>query len=321
MAEGWRDMPLAQLDRLVLFEIAVHADGRIDDNDWEKRAPDIAAFARTKSIPLDIAIALHGEGTFNRVFLDPAARQKLAQECARWLARPYIAGVHLDIEAYAPASKGAIAAFREWLAKLDGVRKAARKGLSAFFPADDHFTPYDAPGASRVDFWVAQVYDAHSVDGARTGPLVTRARDNPVAIPRALSRMAALQIDRSTVLLSVPLYGFEWPAKGPDPGARTAGPGRLLTYAQTPVKLMPDDRKVATERARSYGVKRDTEKTPYYTYADGGTWMQGWYEDMASLTHKFSSERGRGYGLAFFPLGYDGNAIVEPLLRWWRSSG
>jgi len=32
-------------------------------------------------------------------------------------------------------------------------------------------------------------------------------------------------------------------------------------------------------------------------------------------------ERVRGYaGLAFFPLGYDAGAIVEPLLRWWRAA-
>jgi hypothetical protein len=41
---------------------------------------------------------------------------------------------------------------------------------------------------------------------------------------------------------------------------------------------------------------------------------------MASLPHKLGPERLRGYaGLAFFPLGYDGGEIVEPLLRWWRA--
>ena len=82
---------------------------------------------------------------------------------------------------------------------------------------------------------------------------------------------------------------------------------------------MPDDRKVAIERARVYGLRRDAERTPYYSFAEGAAWSQGWYEDLESLTRKFAPERGRGYGLAFFPLGYDRNAIVEPLLRWWRA--
>src|SRR5205814_10122843 len=125
----------------------------------------------------------------------------------------------------------------EWLRAIDRMRKTAGKGLSAFFPADDHFTPYDAASSARVDFWVAQVYDAHSVDAKRTGPLVTRTRDNPVAIPRGLARPAALHIAPGAILLSAPLYGFEWPADAPGPGASTAGPGRLLTYAETPARL------------------------------------------------------------------------------------
>jgi hypothetical protein len=48
--------------------------------------------------------------------------------------------------------------------------------------------------------------------------------------------------------------------------------------------------------------------------------MQGWYEDLPSLTRKFAPERAQGYaGLAFFALGYDQGEIIAPLLRWWRS--
>ena len=91
-------------------------------------------------------------------------------------ADPYIAGLHLDFEGYAQADKAALVAFRGWLASLDAARKQAAKGLSAFFPADDRFAPYDAASAARVDYWVAQVYDAHSVDARTTGPLCSRNR-------------------------------------------------------------------------------------------------------------------------------------------------
>jgi len=44
--------------------------------------------------------------------------------------------------------------------------------------------------------------------------------------------------------------------------------------------------------------------------------------DMAWAAERLGPERLRGYaGLAFFPLGYDQNAIVEPLFHWWRSAG
>jgi len=319
MAEAWRDMPLAGLDRLVLFEAAAQADGRLDDNDWEKRARDIAAFAGERRLPVDIAVTVHGEGLFKRIFHDNHARRRLGEECERWLAQVFVSGVHLDVEGYAPADKVAIAHFRDWLHALDEKRKHARKGLSAFFPADDQFTPYDAASAARVDYWVAQIYDAHAMDSKTTGPLVTRAQHNPVAIPRALARRAALRVPRGAILLSVPLYGWEWRANAAGPGAKVIAEGRLLTYSPTPARLMPDDRKVATDLARQHGLHRDAEHTPYYSYADAGVWVQGWYEDMESLTRKLAADRGRGYGLAFFPLGYDRNTIVEPLLQWWRA--
>ena len=320
MAEAWRDMPIRTLDRLVLFEASAKADGRLDDNDWKTRARDLAAYARERGKPLDIAITVHGEGLFKQIFGDSRAQRELAQGCERWLDQSFISGLHLDVEGYAPANHAAIAAFRDWLQGLDATRQKVRKGLSAFFPADDNFTPYDAAAAVLFDYWVAQIYDAHALDSKNTGPLVTRVQGNPVAIPRALARLAALRIPRRTVLLSIPLYGWEWRAASETPGAKITGEGRLLTYAQTPARLMPDDRKVATDLARQHGSRRDAERTPYYAYAEGGSWLQGWYEDMASLTRKLAPDRGRGYGLAFFPLGYDGNAIVEPLLEWWRST-
>src|SRR5438094_8863793 len=60
MAEAWRDMPLAQLDRLVLFEAAVQPRGAIDDNDWGSRVPELAALARARALPPDIPLTLPG---------------------------------------------------------------------------------------------------------------------------------------------------------------------------------------------------------------------------------------------------------------------
>ena len=314
-------MPINHLDRLVLFEAAAQADGRLDDNDWMRRVRDLAASARERRMPLDIAVTVHGEGLFKQIFGDLGARRELMRSCERWLDQSFVAGLHLDVEGYAPANHAAIAAFRDWMHGLDSMRRKSQKGLSAFFPADDQFTPYDATSAARVDYWVAQVYDAHAVDAKHTGPLVTRLQKNPVAIPRALARLTALHIPRRAIYLSVPLYGWEWRANAAAPGAKITAPGRLLTYAETPARLMPDDRKVATDIARQHGLLRDAEHTPYYSYGDGDEWVQGWYEDMESLTRKLAPDRGRGYGLAFFPLGYDRNAIVEPLLQWWRSPG
>src|SRR3954470_18841568 len=107
MAAGWRDMQLAQLDRLVLFELGVQADGRVNDNDWNKRARDLAAFAREHDIPIEVTFAVHGDKLFNQLFVDARARRQLEVECERWLGQSYVAGLHLDVEAYAVAKPAA----------------------------------------------------------------------------------------------------------------------------------------------------------------------------------------------------------------------
>src|SRR4051812_22797434 len=105
MAEAWRDMPLAQIDRLVLFEVVAQDDGRVENNDWPARAREIAAQAREQRVPVDVALTVHGEGLFNRLFRDARARRELAGQCERWIDQSFVGGLHLDVEAYAPADK------------------------------------------------------------------------------------------------------------------------------------------------------------------------------------------------------------------------
>jgi hypothetical protein len=316
MADGWRAMPLTLLDRLVLFDAPVLADGSLESRDWAARARPLG-----ERVPLEVALTLLKDREFERLFANPVARERLAAHCLLLLQEPYVAGVHLDFEAYSAVSAQAVAGFRSWLERLAERAEAAGKVVSAFFPASDSFVAFDAASAQRIAWWVAQLYDAHWAESDSTGPLVTRNENNPVGIPRARARLAALGVPRERIALSVPLYGWQWACDSERPAARVRGKGRLLTFAETPSELMPNDRLAASVLAASHGLRRDGERTPYYVYREGAHWVQGWYEDLDSLTHKLAPERAAGYpGLAFFPLGYDKGEIVEALLRWWRST-
>jgi Glycosyl hydrolases family 18 len=313
MAAGWERFPSARLDRVALFDATIDPEGRVAARDWPTRAP------QTK-LPLDLTLTLFEQAQFDALFSDARRRARLLAAVSELVAQRFVAGVHLDIEGYAEARPAALEGFRRWLAEIDEVRRTHGKTLSAFYPASDLFRPYHRAAARRIDYWVAQVYDAHWPESRVTGPLMTRSAQNPVAIPRALARLDALGVAPQSILLSVPLYGWEWPAESEHPGAATLGRARLLTFADTPRELMPNDRLSASALAREHGLQRDAEDTPHYAYRDGTQWRQGWYEDMHSLTRKLGRERDQGYGLAFFPLGYDKGEIVEPLLRWWSRS-
>jgi spore germination protein YaaH len=314
MAPGWKALPLAGLDRVALFDATIGPEGSVEARDWHARAP-------AADVPLDLTLTLFEHAQFDNLFSDESRRNRLLAAAAALLGQRFVSGLQLDIEGYAEARPAAVAGFRRWLAELDDQRRKLGKHLSAFYPASDSFRPYDRAAAQRIDYWVAQVYDAHWPESKVTGPLVTRNTQNTAAVPRALARLAGLGVAPSKVLLSVPLYGWEWPADSQHPGAASRGRARLLTFTDTPAQLMPNDRLAASALAREHGLRRDAEETPYYAYADGAHWKQGWYEDVRSLTRKLAHERTQGYaGLAFFPLGYDKGEIVEPMLRWWTRS-
>ena len=319
MAAGWEDAQWSRFDRLLLFDAPVQEDGSVLDRDWMQRAAGLAASAARAGIALELTLTLLEQRQFDAVFGEPARRGRLLEEATRLLELPFLAGLHLDVEGYSAARPRAIAGFRQWLQVLDERRRRAGKGLSAFFPASESFSPYDRGSAQRMDYWVAQLYDAHWRESAVTGPLVTRTQDNAAAVPRALARLHALGVARRAILLSVPLYGWEWPSGSDQRGAATRGRAKLLTFAETPRTLMPNDRLVAVELARQHGLRRDAEHTPHYAYRNGAGWVQGWFEDATSLKAKLGPERAQGYaGLAFFALGYDRGEIVDAMLRWWQ---
>jgi spore germination protein YaaH len=313
MARGWETMPLGRLDRLGLFDVPIARHGAVDPREWSARAPRMP-------LSQELVITLFGHENFDALFGDPGARERLLRELLGLLEQEFVSGLHLDFEGFARARPSAVTGFRSWLRELDGYRRRRDKGLSAFFPASDSFTPYDREATQRIDYWVAQLYDAHWVESKVTGALLTRRGENHAAVPRALARLSQLGVPRRAIVLSVPLYGWEWPCDSERPGAATRGRARLLSYAHTPQELMPNDRLAATALAREHGLRRDDEGTPYFAYRDGKQWRQGWFEDLASLARKLAPERAQGYaGLAFFPLGYDQGEIVEGMLSWWAA--
>lgn len=320
MAAGWKDIGWQWLDRLVLFDAPIQGDGSLDERNWRELAPGLLARAKLTGVPVDLALTLFDEEDFKSVFSSPAARNRLLEAALASVDSRAMAGLHVDVEGFSKASSPALAGFREWFAALDAARRAKKKALSVFFPASDKFSPYDAAAAALPDYWVAQIYDAHWERSETTGPIVTRDPGNPVAVQQALARLSDLGVPQEQVLLSVPLYGREWRSDSDQPGARARGEGTLLTFAPTPEELMPHDRRVATDLARRYGLRRDAEGTPYYAYRDGKQWVQGWFEDYESLTRKLGPERaGRYAGLAFFALGYDQGKLMHAMLRWWRA--
>jgi spore germination protein YaaH len=76
------------------------------------------------------------------------------------------------------------------------------------------------------------------------------------------------------------LGGAEWDCKTGEPGARIIGKWRRLTAEQAATN--------AQQHGRLFDVQ---QKSPWYRYASGDQWVQGWYEDDESLAAKYDLAR------------------------------
>src|SRR5437763_10292846 len=95
MAAGWRDFRLERFNRLVLFDAPIGADGALERRQWQKLARGLVEHAQARSIGLELALTLVGEGDFERVFAHATPRERLLGECTRYLDEAMLAGLHL----------------------------------------------------------------------------------------------------------------------------------------------------------------------------------------------------------------------------------
>jgi spore germination protein YaaH len=324
MADEWRAAPWQRLDRLFFFEVRIGADGALADrNGWPDRWRGLIDATQQAGIPLDVTLALFGAADFNALFLDGTRVRRLVDEALALVRSTPSVGLQLDVETAADAAPAAVAAFQRFVRDLRTAldREPRRVALSAFVAMGEKALIFDRDALQALDFLVVQGYDAHWMDSPNAGPVSVLHGGNPIAWERSLEVLARLGADRARMLFSLPFYGYEWQTFGPNPGAATRGPGRQSTFAPVAAHLLPQIRVSALERVRRYGARRDLASgSPYYAFEEDGRWVQGWYEDAASLAQKMSFARSRGVqGFAVFVLGYDGGALIDGVMRAART--
>lgn len=84
MPQSWRSAPLAQLDRLLFFELKVNAKGAISERQgWPDQWAELRAALKQSATPLDLTLTLFGKTTFDQLFSFPPAIQRLHQQVPR----------------------------------------------------------------------------------------------------------------------------------------------------------------------------------------------------------------------------------------------
>ena len=99
------------------------------------------------------------------------------------------------------------------------------------------------------------------------------------------------------LILGLPYYGYNWPVLNEQINSFTIDLGQPVTYEQS------------LDLSHTYGQNFDYESNAQWlSYQNSSTWMQCWYDDSLSLSHKYQFALDNELaGIGIWALGYDNN--------------
>lgn len=329
LPDAWRTVPLAELDRLVFFELKANATGQIHERQgWPEQWQPLRTALAKSGTRLELALTLMDSPSFMALFQNPAAINTLQAEALALAKQDGVHGLHLDFEIYEAIPPQQLQAARGFVVQLAQALKQLKpaRTLSVFYPLGTDTALYDAPTLAVAQHVVLQGYDAHWQAAPTAGPVAPLRGPEAATWEKTLTQLLALGVPRQRILFSFPLYGYEWPLKPlkptepgyGKPGGATSGKGATVTFAPVASEVLPDVQTNAIHRVQQYGSSHEPlSSSSYYQYtrADGQA-FEGWFEDWWSVGRKTEFlQMERLYGMAFFPLGYDQGELLDYFLR------
>jgi spore germination protein len=317
MPQGWHNVALGQFERLLFFDMKIGQDGNIQErHGWPEQWADFRHAANASNIPVDVCVTLLDSPSFQQLFTSPASVRRLTDQLVELAQQEDISGVHLDFEVYQALDAYTLQAFRDFVRDVaTQIRtKAAKKQISAFIPIGGHTPLYDTITVAALDRVVLQGYDAHWKEGRNAGPVAPLDGPDQLTWKKAVAIGRGMGIPLDRLLLSFPLYGYEWRVK--DSGLRSAvvGVGVNTSFARLPKPLGPAFPVSVEEQVLRYGASYDLDSaSAYYQYRNArGHFIQGWFDDWWTLMRKtdYLVQEQLG-GIAFFMLGYDEGQLVN----------
>jgi spore germination protein YaaH len=321
MGGAWQDAQIAQIDRLLFFSIQIDQHGRVAQaNGWPEDWLALKAAAVLANRPLDLVLTLFEVDAFNHLFSNKKAIQQFRDTVIALSVEEGVAGVHLDFEVYTGATKHAVKNYQQFVKELARQMReqVPSRQLSVFYPMGGAFALYEPATLRQLHAVVFQGYDAHWLSGSRAGPVAPLRGGYGLTWEKIDLLRQQLLLTETESIISFPLYGYEWPVKGSEVFAETKGSGSITTFAEMPKALLPDLQKSISLRVEAYGAVHDPlTASAYYKFSPlPGEWVEGWFDDWWTLRQKmdFLCQKQHS-GMAFFPLGYDRNELLDFYIR------
>lgn len=320
-ASWWYPPTAAQLDRthldrILFFNVEIGVDGRVKDaHGWPSKYQPLRDAAKQRQLPLDVTMLLEGKANIEKLFGNPESIRRLLEASIK-LAQDTdsVAGLQLDFETYEDVSPASIAGLRDFVPKLAAALHAAspKRSLSVFIPSNGRML-YDRASLADIDWGVMQSYDAHWATSEQAGPLAPLKGTSELSWDKAVQAADALGLSHDRIVMTYPLYGYEWPTQDQSPYSRTTAPAATTTQEHVSAEILPLIQTNVRERVSQFGCQHDSlSGSSFYRFRDPAKgWVVGWYEGPWSLQLKrqFAIDHELA-GIAFFVLGYDGDRLV-----------
>lgn len=271
------------VDVIMPFWYSIHPDGSIEDRGARR---DVVDFAHRSGIPVVPLFNNAKVGASAGFLVDPAARQEAAAEIKALVDSMEYDGVHIDFELLPPYWRNELTSF---IAEIRAALGSGKHLSVAVFPQVDVSSDisgiYDYAALSgSCDFIVLMGYD-HHYSGGPAGP-VSPYDWIESNITHALYDWG---VPAGKLVLAVGGYGYDWAGGG---GGATNVPSRY-----------------ATDLARRYGATPQWDsasQNPFFTYYEGRTRHDVWYQDERVMAQRIAQARKYGLrGLALWRLGYE----------------
>lgn len=321
MQDTWTAYEPSVYDEIYFFSIAIDSLGRIEErNGWPDRWFTMQQELSGRAIRVTPVVTLFSQAGFERLFGGAETSGELLGTLIGLLRdSPAVGGLQLDFEIYQPVPAEVRRNFTEFVARLRTEMRAVRPDsrLSLYMLAYDQSDVFDeAALQEHVDYFVVQGYDLFGRNDGRTGPVAGLEGWGNRNWRAIVERFRNLGVPGRKIVMSVPYFGYEWPATSDEPGSATTGAGVTLSYAPVDSALVPGTGRSAREEAERHGIRRDPASgSPYFAYRDSTGWRQGWFEDAESLGKKYAFVQEAGLrGVAVFPAAY-GAAELRAVLR------
>jgi spore germination protein YaaH len=249
--------------------------------------------AKAAGVKVLLSVTNFGAANNRTLLASPQARDVLITRLIALLKERGGNGVNIDFESVpGDQRENLVSFFAELRSRLDAAITGAVISVAA--PAVDWNSAWDVAALSAsIDLFFVMCYD-YSWSGSTAAGPVAPIRGMNYNVERSLRWYIDQGVPRTSLLMGVPYYGYDWPVVSEAAGAATTERGTARTYSAV-ASMLPT-------RTRQWS---ESFLNPWIAYTIGN-WQQLWYDDDESLEFKYQLVKDLGVaGIGMWALGYD----------------